>query len=295
MPRRYQLLAPYTRSSGLDWSSSVLNDASVEAVYICTPDDLHQPMTVACLQAGKHVLVEKPVHPDFGACARAAAASGKALMVGFHRRFDQEFVRLKHHVDRTTAASAGNSAGGIGSGIKHIVVESRDPVPPDARMGFVLRNSCCHDVDMLCWLFPESMLTFAHGGDAGGGPALVAATSTINLAGTLVHKDGSSTSVAINYCKGHGSYVQRVTVDSRCFGYDHCGPYPSNGGCAALFGDAYAAQWRAFHALVSNNNNGTADGKAAQAELLRGYQQTFDALEQAAAVLGLAALPVARL
>ena len=294
MPRRYRLLAPFTRSSGMSWSGSVTNDGAVDAVYICTPDALHQPMTVACLQAGKHVLVEKPVHPDFASCARAAVAAGRVLMVGFHRRYDQEFIRLKQHVDRVAAAAAAAAGGGgVGGAIKHVVVESRDPVPADARMGFVLRNSVCHDVDMLCWLFPASTLTFAYG--AGAGPAVVAANSTINLAGTVQHPDGSTTSVAINYCKEHPSYVQRVTVDSQCFGYDHHAPYPADGGCAALFKDAYAAQWRAFHTLVHSSGGGSAGCKAAQAELLRGYQKTFDCLEQAASVLSLPPLQAAKL
>jgi len=58
----------------------VLADPEVEAVDICTPHHFHRPMAVAAFQAGKHVLVEKPMatHPDdCEAMIAAQRASGK--------------------------------------------------------------------------------------------------------------------------------------------------------------------------------------------------------------------------
>ncbi|MBM3735811.1 MAG: Gfo/Idh/MocA family oxidoreductase [Acidobacteria bacterium] len=43
-----------------DWQKLV-SDASIEAVHICTPNALHHPMAMAALNAGKHVLSEKPL------------------------------------------------------------------------------------------------------------------------------------------------------------------------------------------------------------------------------------------
>jgi hypothetical protein len=71
----FEVLAPFTRSSGLAWEADVLRDGKTEAVYICTPDAQHGPQAIACLGAGKAVLVEKPVL-GWGAVRDGAQAAG---------------------------------------------------------------------------------------------------------------------------------------------------------------------------------------------------------------------------
>lgn len=117
LPAQFKLLEPFTRSGPLDWDRDVLRDPAVEAVYVCTPDALHQPQSTACLEAGKHVLCEKPVHPQFKLAAAAARRANRVFMVGFHRRFDAEFIRLKQHIATCGADTIGQ-----------VTVESRDPV-----------------------------------------------------------------------------------------------------------------------------------------------------------------------
>jgi predicted dehydrogenase/threonine dehydrogenase-like Zn-dependent dehydrogenase len=72
---------------------AVLADPEVELVIIATRHDLHAQLAVKSLEAGKHVLVEKPLALDESslasierACARPAAAAA-VLMTGFNRRF----------------------------------------------------------------------------------------------------------------------------------------------------------------------------------------------------------------
>src|SRR6476469_10279416 len=67
-----------------DWRA-MLDDASVDAVAITAPHHLHCPLAVAALQAGKHVLLEKPMALSVAECSRiiAAAETGRRkLMVG---------------------------------------------------------------------------------------------------------------------------------------------------------------------------------------------------------------------
>ena len=69
----------------------MLADPKVDAVIVAVADQFHVPMALEALEAGKHVLVEKPMGVTVGECetlAAAVAASGLVLQVGTMRRFD---------------------------------------------------------------------------------------------------------------------------------------------------------------------------------------------------------------
>ena len=72
---------------------------AVEGVVIASPAITHEPFVLACLDADKPVLCEKPLAVDAAACRRvleAEAALGRRLVqVGFMRRFDPAYVELK--------------------------------------------------------------------------------------------------------------------------------------------------------------------------------------------------------
>jgi predicted dehydrogenase len=65
---------------------SILNDSSVDAVHVCTPNALHFPMAMAALKAGKHVLCEKPLATSVeeGKQLVAAAADKNLANCTFH-------------------------------------------------------------------------------------------------------------------------------------------------------------------------------------------------------------------
>jgi predicted dehydrogenase len=80
----------------------VLTNPDIDAVSICTWNDSHAELAIAALEAGKHVLLEKPLSKSVAeaeAIAQAVAISGKHLEVGFVRRFGQNTQVLKSFVD----------------------------------------------------------------------------------------------------------------------------------------------------------------------------------------------------
>ncbi|MDK9721248.1 MAG: bi-domain-containing oxidoreductase [Rhodospirillales bacterium] len=79
-------------------SAALLADPAINAVLIATRHASHADLVIAALQAGKHVLVEKPLavtHEQLASVAEARVASNAFLMVGFNRRFAPLAVKMK--------------------------------------------------------------------------------------------------------------------------------------------------------------------------------------------------------
>ncbi len=73
---------------------AILDDPDVELVDLCVPNDEHAPLAIRALEAGKHVLVEKPIAlkiENADAMVAAARASGRLLMVAHVLPFFPEF------------------------------------------------------------------------------------------------------------------------------------------------------------------------------------------------------------
>jgi len=73
----------------------------LDAVAICTPNQLHEEMAIEALEAGKHVFVERPLATTSEGAARvigAAEASGRVLVVGMPHRFRPGVVALRDFI-----------------------------------------------------------------------------------------------------------------------------------------------------------------------------------------------------
>ena len=124
------------------------------AVLIASPTPTHAGFIERAAAAGRAVFCEKPLDLDADrarACVVAAERAGIALMVGFNRRFDPNFVALK------TALAAGE----IGT-LEVLAITSRDPSPPPpayvASSGGLFRDMTIHDLDMARFLLGEEVV-----------------------------------------------------------------------------------------------------------------------------------------
>jgi len=123
----------------------VLDDPEIEAVLICSPTPTHAPFTEAAAKAGKHIFCEKPVDLDPDRIRRTLSvveSAGVKMQVGFNRRFDPTFARVRQAV----------IDGDVGD-IHIVKITSRDPEAPPVSYvqtsGGIFLDMTIHDFDMV--------------------------------------------------------------------------------------------------------------------------------------------------
>ena len=117
-PAKAQELADAVRApSATTDLDAVLRRDDIDAVTICTPSGLHADGAVAALEAGKHVVVEKPIDITLAAADRiidAEKRSGKTVAVISQHRFDRSTEKVPHavrdgHLGTITSAIASHA------------------------------------------------------------------------------------------------------------------------------------------------------------------------------------------
>lgn len=76
----------------------LLSDPAIDVVHVCTANDTHAEISIAALEAGKHVMCEKPMAKKAGDARRmikVAEKSGKKLTIGYNNRFRSDSMLLK--------------------------------------------------------------------------------------------------------------------------------------------------------------------------------------------------------
>jgi len=127
---------------------AILERADVQAVVVCSPTNTHAEIIEEAAAAGKHIFCEKPIDLDLArvdAALAAARYAGVKLQMGFNRRFDANFSRVRQAVRK----------GEIGEPhLLHII--SRDPAPPPIQYvrvsGGIFMDMTIHDFDMARFL-----------------------------------------------------------------------------------------------------------------------------------------------
>jgi predicted dehydrogenase len=118
----------------------LLRDPSVDAVYIPLPAALHAEWTIAAVEAGKHVLCEKPFTANALAAARVVVATSRAsvvVMEAYHSHYHPLHSRLREIID----------SGEIGD-VTSAKATFDVPIPPgrDIRWDFALGGGALLDV-----------------------------------------------------------------------------------------------------------------------------------------------------
>lgn len=129
-------------------SDDIMSNPDIDAVFICSSTDTHVPLIKQAAQANKHIFCEKPVSMDISQteeALEAVKASGVKLQIGFNRRFDHNFKRVREHVQGGTI------------GEPHLIkITSRDPNPPGEDYikvsGGLFMDMAIHDFDMARYL-----------------------------------------------------------------------------------------------------------------------------------------------
>jgi len=139
--------------SGLVYTdyNELLADPKVDAIYISLPNSLHIEWSIKAMRAGKHVLCEKPLastEKDARKVAKLVRQSNSIVGLGFMRRFDQAYQKLKSEIN----------SGKYGK-VLQIRATSRNVSSPTATTSMLLTNVAVHEMDIIRWLLGEEIVS----------------------------------------------------------------------------------------------------------------------------------------
>lgn len=248
----------------------MIKESTIDAVVICSPTDTHADYVQMAAYAGIAVFCEKPLDLNLGRVLevlKLVESKGIKLMLGFNRRFDQEFLKVKKLV----------AQGAIGN--HHLVkITSRDPQAPPisyiVQSGGLFLDMTIHDFDMARFLVDKEVVEVYAKGAALINPELSRVGDIDSAVITLTYEDGTMAIIDNSREAAYG-YDQRVEV----FGskgmvkadnnlHDTHQLFNSEGSHAALplhfFLERYAAAYKTeigeFIYALSNNTDLPVDG-----------------------------------
>ncbi|MFE0543451.1 Gfo/Idh/MocA family protein [Streptomyces sp. NPDC058891] len=144
-------------SAGIDGVSvhaepaAALDAPGVRAVLIASPGPAHEEALLAAFERGLPVLCEKPMTPDPAGALRvveAEARLGRRLaQVGFMRRYDAEYLRLKSLLD----------SGRLGRPLMLHCTHRNVSSPPHFTTSMLINSSVSHEIDAARWLLEEEL------------------------------------------------------------------------------------------------------------------------------------------
>ncbi|RQP16502.1 MAG: inositol 2-dehydrogenase [Parapedobacter sp.] len=201
---RHEALPPHVQ---VGTAEQLISHPEVEAVIICSPTDTHADYVEACARAGKHVFCEKPLDLSLVRIRQTLSVvqqHGIKLMLGFNRRFDANFMKLRSLV----------TEGKIGD--THLVkITSRDPEPPSLTYlrssGGLFMDMAIHDFDMARYIMGKEVVQVYAAAATLTGGAVAEAGDVDTAVVTLTFEDGSM-AVIDNSRRAVYGYDQRLEV-----------------------------------------------------------------------------------
>ena len=133
-------------------AQDLIDDASVDAVLIAAPSPVHAQLNIACIAARKQVFCEKPLASSSGECLEIieaeSAAGAHFVQVGFMRRYDEGYLRLKRAIDD----------GSVGDVLLAHCIHRNAQSPPLFTSEMLLTDSVVHEIDAARWLFSDELV-----------------------------------------------------------------------------------------------------------------------------------------
>lgn len=213
------IVADISRSAGQECASrfdvpefvtdyhAVLTRPDIDAVVICSSTNTHAQIIVEAAQAGKHIFCEKPIALDLQSIDRALTAveeAGVKLQVGFNRRFDANYRRVRRAIGQNHIGDPQ---------MLHII--SRDPEPPPIeyveRSGGIFLDMTIHDFDMARYLIGSEVAEVYTIGGVMIDPAIGAAGDLDTTVVMLTFENGVIGTIDNSRQAVYG-YDQRVEV-----------------------------------------------------------------------------------
>ena len=128
----------------------LLDNRAIEAVYICaTPETTHYPMAKAALEAGKHVLLEKPIAITLDEADELIALARRnelKFTIGYSQRFNPKFAYVRKKI---TDGTLGEPVSCLVS--RHITRGLGDKIAGRGKLSPAAMEST-HDLDFLLWV-----------------------------------------------------------------------------------------------------------------------------------------------
>jgi len=164
----------------------MLADENLDAVSIALPTHLHKAISIQCLEAGTHVLCEKPMAlnlPDCDAMAAAAKQAGKHLMVAHCIRFWPEYAWAKQAVE------SGEYGKVVAADFSRLTYapgwDDNAWLADPAKSGGIALDLHIHDLDFIQYLF--------------GAPKAIRSVGTLQVQTQVDYGDGRAISATASW------------------------------------------------------------------------------------------------